>query len=238
MKKGTLVAGYLLSVALICWGACGHGQLSDRDIRSKVVKLQGNGYQCSGEQVKAPSGASYILSAGHCGKLADKDGSIEVIMENKKSLRRKIVAEDKFSDLLLIEGLPSVEGLTVARRDAPQEEVITYTHGRGYDTYTTRGVLIQYQLVDVYIGDILTPEDEADCNSMPKYRVIQSWFSKMCVMSVTETVTNAMIDHGSSGGAVLDNNSDLVGVVSAGDNEGHFGFLVPLYEIKRFLSGY
>lgn len=226
-----------LAALILGWNACGKG-MSDHDIRTKIVKLQGNGYQCSGEQVTARSGQNYILSAGHCHNLADKNGSVEVITEDRRSIQRKIIAEDKFSDLLLIEGLPNLKGLQVAKYDRANQEVVTYTHGRGMDTYTTRGNLVQYQSIDILHGEIHSPEDLKYCSSMPKLSVQQSWFSQVCVMRVTETVTTAHVVPGSSGGAVLNADAELVGVVSAGDQDGSFGYLVTLYDIQRFLYSY
>lgn len=217
----------------------GAGAKSDSYIRNRVVKLQSSRGSCSGEQVRAPSGQSYILTAGHCRALEDASGSIEVVLDNKKTLMRKVIAEDKFSDLLLLEGLPNVDGLELAKEWRPNQDVITYTHGRGFDTYTTRGLLVQYEDILINAGSIQTAEDQQHCESMPKFKTMGGWFGSVCVLQVTEVVTTAAIVPGSSGGAVLDSNGDMVGVVSAGDGQGGlFGYLVPLHDMRRFLSGY
>lgn len=228
----------LVGMLLFSLGSGGSAKSADKHIRNRVVKLRSGQGSCSGEQIRAPSGRDYILSAGHCRVLEDKDGNIEVVLENKKSLMRRVIAEDRFSDLLLIEGVPNLSGLDVASSWHPNQEVITYTHGNGYDTYTTRGSLIQLEHILVYAGEIRSAEDSEHCQSMPKFKEIEGWLGNVCVLDVTEVVTTASIVPGSSGGAVLDENGDLLGVVSAGANGSIFGYLVPLHDIKRFISGY
>ena len=207
---------------------------------SRTVKLLGNGRFCSGEQVQAPSGESYILTAAHCRPLADKDGVVDVIKEDGTHIPRKVVLEDKASDLLLLEGLPGIRGLEIAKHVYPHQHVRTYTHGRAYNTYKTEGVIIQDQQVDILIRPIQSLEDQQMCESMPKYKVkdVDSFFGpvKGCFMEVSETLTTAFITHGSSGGMVVDDDGRLVGVVSAGDDL--YGCLVQLDDIKAFLKGF
>lgn len=227
------VAGLLLSIMSLGFG--GGSSKSDQWLKDRVVKLRGNGMLCSGEQIQAPSGQTYILSAAHCHKLAVNE-SIEVETEDRKTLQRKVIAEDKFSDLLLIEGLPNKTGLKIADKDYKHQKVRTFTHGGGMDTYETRGELIQYISIPVMIGEIITDEDLQACESMPKYKVREWWLGRMCIMDVLETATTAMIVPGSSGGMVVDDDGGLVGVVSAGGDG--FGYLVTLKDIQRFLSAY
>lgn len=228
----SVVAGLLLAVMTLGMGS---GRKSDQWLKDRVVKLKGNGMLCSGEQVQAPSGTTYILSAAHCNKLA-VNGSIEVETEDKKVIQRKIIAEDKFSDLLLLEGLPNKDGLKIAKRDYRNEHIRTFTHGAGMDTYRTDGDLVQYVRINIMLEEIWSEESLHACESMPKYHVESVWIAKICVIDVIETATTAMIVPGSSGGMVVDDEGDLVGVVSAGG--GGFGYLVTLSDIHRFMSGY
>jgi V8-like Glu-specific endopeptidase len=58
----------------------------------------------------------------------------------------------------------------------------------------------------------------------------------MCVVDTMEMASNADIVPGSSGGVVLDDDDQVVGVVSAGD--GHFGYFVSTSDIRSFLTGF
>jgi len=102
---------------------------SDAYLRERVVKLQSKRGSCSGEQVRAPSGQDYIVSAAHCIILKDSDNNIQVVKEDGTILMRKVLAEDSDSDLLLIEGLPGLRGLNIAESAAPGQYVKTFTHG-------------------------------------------------------------------------------------------------------------
>lgn len=209
---------------------------TDGWIEERAVQLVGNGHSCSGEQVHAPSGADYILTAAHCSILADKYGKITVKTEDGRTLTRRIVAEDAKSDLLLLEGLPNLRGLSIASVSIRKQSVRTFTHGRGFELYQTEGALFGYQRI------VIKMEEELCSLGMSKYHyqdMRDPYFGsieKVCVMDTIDMGTTALIVPGSSGGPVVNLYGDLVGVVSAGD--GTFGFLVSLKDIKAFVNNY
>jgi hypothetical protein len=207
---------------------------SDAEIRSKVVKLKSGMGSCSGQQVRAPSGANYILTAAHC-RVLEQAGSILAITEDGREIARRIVAEDPSSDLLLLEGIPGMEGLKIGSSLDRFESVRTFTHGKGKNTYRTDGKIIQQEMVTVPVSDVLP---DGTCGPMPKYTVAPGGFFGMpvCALQVVETAMDAMIVPGSSGGAVVNSSGELVGVVSAGD--GAFGYIVTISDIRRFMSNY
>lgn len=211
---------------------------SEASLKSRVVKLQSARGSCSGEQVKAPSGVDYILTAAHCRTLADETGSIQVKTEDGRELMRRVIAEDENSDLLLLEGLPGVEGLPIAQAQFPGQKVRTFTHGRGFDTYKTEGVLIQ--LIHVEIPLFSMEDGSKERCDLPKHKVVDSprifLPGKTCMMSADEILTTALIVPGSSGGMVVNRAGELIGVVSAGD--GTFGLLVTLHDIHDFVDNY
>lgn len=219
--------------ALIAF-SCTHK--SNTYIENRVVKLFSAAGSCTGEQVRAPSGVDYILTAAHCLVLQDDKGYIAVKTEDGKILKRRVIAEDAFSDLLLLEGLPGLRGLDIAFKSSFKQSVRSFTHGRGYDTYETEGVLIQSFHINIQM-------DPDKClTGMPKYKTIEAsnpWTGEkdnLCSMYVLETATTALIVPGSSGGPIVNSLGDLVGVVSAGDST--FGYLVTLDDIHSFINNY
>lgn len=211
-----------------------YNKKSDHYLKDRVVLIKDEHGLCSGEQIKAPSGVNYILTASHCAGLRDKDNNFSVTTESGVTLKRKLIAEDPNSDLLLIEGLPNISGIDIASSLKTEEEIRTFTHGMGLKTYRTIGTYIITQKSQVQVVP------EACESGYPKYRSIDipTFFGlfRFCIMETQQEVVTAMIVPGSSGGMVVNSSGDLVGVVSAGD--GHFGFLVSIDDIHNFMSGY
>lgn len=207
---------------------------SDDHLMNRVVKLVGKeGGSCSGEQVRAPSGTDYILTAGHCMPLAS-DGAIDVITEDGRKLSRRVIAEDMTSDLALLEGLPNLEGIKISVEPLSRHQIVrTFTHGAGFDTYKTEGAIIQLEYhAQVLIGSVVS---EDSCKGQ-KYKVVDTFFGPMCTLDVVETVSIAMTMPGSSGGMVVNARGELVGVVSAGNEK--VSLFVTLKDIKSFLFNY
>jgi hypothetical protein len=215
---------------------------SDTYFKTKAVLLLNpeKGIQCSGEQIQAPSGVNYILSAAHCRIIAQDNGSIEVHDADGRVIQRKVIAEDPNSDLLLIEGLPNVEGLKVAEYDEFDQHIRTYTHGHGMPTYKTEGVILKDEYVEVGIEQVKENKFD-DCTQYPKNKVepredLFAGSIYVCTLTVNETMTTAFVVGGSSGGMVVDDSGNLVGVVSISD--GPFSGLVRLADINKFLRNY
>lgn len=238
MSKIKLVIGsVLLALLLFSLAAFILPERSNEYFRERTVKLVGNGGLCSGEQVHADtSGADYILTAAHCRRLSEDSASIKVIAEDGRTLMRKIIAEDDNSDLLLLEGIPKLRGLDMAKEIYRFQKVRTFTHGRGHATYETEGMLVGEEHVEFGLFEISNETDLKMCETKLKNRVVINLSGLVCAMSVEEVVTTAMVVPGSSGGMVINGSGELVGVVSAGD--GVFGYLVRLADIKNFLKNY
>lgn len=208
---------------------------SDASIRDRVVKLSSRAGSCTGEQVRAPSGKDYILTAAHCLPIAvngmmqatDSMGDIHYV---------RVIAEDAEADLLILEGLEDVRGLNIAETVHIRDGVRTFTHGAGFPTYRTEGTIIGEQYIQVPLSEVESLEDYAKCTSQAKTYVEDMFGLKICILVEATYVTDAMIVPGSSGGPVVDSNGDLIGVVSAGG--GGFGYLVPLRPIHKFLANY
>lgn len=222
-------------LAVVVWAASA-GPSDEQWLRARSVKLVSKDGSCSGQQVHADSGVDYILSAGHCHMLADKNGNIKVLTESGKELLRRVIAEDPQSDLLLIEGLPGLEGIPLAKHSAPNQHIRTFTHGAGLATYKTEGAIIQDMNIKILISPIFRPSDAEECAAVPKQALVDLGFIQACALDITETVASAQIIPGSSGGMAVDDSGALVGVASATD--GKMGYFVRLSDIRAFVNSY
>lgn len=231
-KNLLLILSLLFSVS-----ACAHNETF---IRNRSIQLRSDRGSCSGEQVRTPSGHDYVLTAGHCRDILE-DKTAVLITESGKRYKPHFVAEDTRSDLLLLRGIPGLHGLDIAKSLKGKEHVRTFTHGAAYSTYKTEGEMIESTEVTIPLFAVDTPEQDKACTGKPKLirKQIVSIFGTLdvCFMSVKENVGTAMIVPGSSGGMVVNDSGELVGVVSAGNGSMPlFGYYVRLQDIQAFLK--
>lgn len=229
-----LVLGSLLITA------CKHKQApiptkkEEYNPQASVVKLDSKVGSCSGEQIETPSGKKYILTADHCAPIA-VDGRIRVTTEDAGVYYSKIVLEDETSDLMLIEAAPGIPAVKIAGDMHRHEHLTSYTHGHGYPTYSTEGIYIGEDIIQ-FLDEVGT--DNPDLCNKPKNKKAEVDFfgihATLCAVEIVESVTTVPAVPGSSGGMVVNDNGELVGIVSTGDD--HFTNLVTLKDIHHFID--
>lgn len=229
---------FALIIGLIILNSC---HSSEQYIRSRVVKLTGVHGSCSGTQVRAPSGVDYILTAGHCSPIADKNGYINAVLDGKRPIPRRILEESSDTDLMLLEGMPNLPGVDISTIEPKQGDILkSFTHGQGMPTYKTSAELVELDVVVQIPERAISEGDEASCSGK-KHLIaeITSFFFtiKVCVLQITAYVTlDPGIQPGSSGGGVFNGNGELVATVTGSD--GHFAVLVTRSDIVKFLDSY
>ena len=199
---------------------------SDIYIRNRVLMLVGNGVECSAIQVKAPSGKNYTMSAGHCAVIA-VNGYVNAIHEDGSETMIKVLAVDPEHDLMLLEAADE-KSIEVAKDSKPHQRVHTLTHGHGMPTYRTDGELLKD--VDIKIEE---PIDNDQALAKCKHIVVGN-FEMDCELKLHVVMSTAQVLPGSSGGAVLNNKGELVGIVSCTD--GFFSGFVMLKDIQEMLK--
>lgn len=209
-------------------------------IRSKVVQLFGEKKgSCSGVQVHTPSGKDYILTAAHCSVLAESDNTILVRTDSSRFTPRHVLEVSPVTDLMILEGVPGLKGISVASSYEIGQHLRSFTHGAGLDTYRTEGDLIQEKTIDIAIDMISSEEDALAC-SLPKYKIlsISTFFGevRICALHLNMFISTTRVVPGSSGGGIFDDRGNLVAIVSGGD--AMFGAFITLTDIQTFLSSY
>lgn len=264
----TTYAGTMALIALFALSALKLPEIQNKYYRShvgsKVYMIKNSKAERSGGTgfaVKSPSGASYILTNDHvCGVSKDKQ-TVEVVSEDGSSMRRRILAHDGNSDLCLIEGLPGIEGLRVARSGpALGDSLWAVGHPRLMPTHVSHGEMTGEEDVQIMMGPIsvLDPDGKdvqippesggilAEQCTLPKNKIqtidIEAFFAtlkvKICIVEVKGAyITSAIVHPGNSGSPVVNFWGNVEGVVFASDGT-NWGRMVSLDDIKEFLKNY
>lgn len=204
---------------------------SDSYIRERVLMLTGKDMECSAIEIKAPSGKVYTLSAAHCSEMLQlglltataEDGTVKVL---------KMIALGFAHDLMLLEAFDK-NSIPVAKKVHKHQKVHTLTHGHSMPTYRTDGELLEEKIIA--IGESIWDDDGMEKCSKLGRQLIMSMDGFSCMFKLNVMMSTAQVMPGSSGGAVLNSEGELVGVVSATD--GYFSAFVPLKDIQSFLKG-
>lgn len=215
-----------------------NSRASDFYIRNRVVLLKSSKGSCSGIQVKAPSGKAYVLSAAHCVEILDKHpGSREVditaVEENGNESKIHMIDLDYAHDLMLMSS-PNDKSINIAEKTYLYEKVHTMTHGHGHRTHRTDGELLEEMDLLIPAYAIQSQQDEKECKKMGGKIMMYMGFIPFCVKPQHDVMSTAHAVPGSSGGAVVDDKGELVGIVS--NTDGDFTGIVPLRFIQDFLK--
>lgn len=178
--------------------------------------------------IVSPDG--YIMTNNHVVENAEK---IEVILTDKRVLQAKVIGRDKNTDLALIKieasSLPIVK---LGNSDAVRigEWVLAVGYPLTLESTVTAGIVSAKAR---QIG-ILTPEvdrNNYDPENPPTNTSIESFIQ-----------TDAVINRGNSGGALVNTKGELIGINSAiasqsGTYEG-YGFAIPVNLAKKVMDDF
>lgn len=262
---------YVVTVGIICLIGIAvlkapemHNKFYHAKVASKVYMIRDsyNSGGGTGFAVKAPSGASYILTNDHvCGVSAD-GRTVLVTDGNDNSMRRQIIAHDENSDLCLIEGLPGVEGLPVAWFAPSIGDTLTVVgHPHLMPTHVSQGELTGSGDLTIVLGPISVVNPQtgqveqiaanrggitAEQCSMKKNSIVDIDMDlmivvlkvKLCLLTVKDSYyTSVIIFPGNSGSPVVNFWGNVEGVAFAG-NDTNWGRMVPIQDVKSFLKNY
>jgi Trypsin-like peptidase domain len=226
-----LVAGLVFVICIAASYAHVKAQVrSDEYIRNRVLMLTGKGIECSAIEITAPSGKIYTLSAAHCSEMLS-NGFLDATAEDGSMKVLKVVDIDKAHDLMLLEAYDK-NSVKVAKNNHKYQKVHTLAHGRGMPTYRTDGYLLADKVVAL-TEEVYTEDQMNQCTKDGR-ALTMTMLGFGCEFKLILTMSTAAVVPGSSGGAVLNADGELVGIVSATD--GFFSAFVPLKDIHYFLK--
>lgn len=196
----------------------------------------------TGVHVKLPSGKVAILTNAHVCEA--KNANNEVLVHSPQRPRpipRKVLEQADFTDLCLVEGIPGVSGISLGSQTSPGDIVAVIGHPHLMPITMSRGEVIGEAPALVLDHVMREDEDDSQC-ALPKNKIltIDAFFFKIkvCAVEIPAIYTTVVILPGNSGSAVINEFGNLVGLAFAGDNDSHWGLMVTLPDIKKFISAY
>jgi S1-C subfamily serine protease len=234
-----------------------HGHWIRSKVGDKVYTIRNERGGGTAFAIKAPSGATYIMTNDHVCEVAINE-VVTVFNNDGDSIQRRIIEHSSYTDLCLIEGPPGVEGLSVGSEPEVGQIVASVGHPSLIPITLSKGEIIGRTDVGIPIAQILEeepgmPEDfnppgfirEKKCKK-PKniieevtLQVLIIQMKQKYCLNVTKGayLTNMVIQSGSSGSPVVNFWGNVIGVVFAGDRAG-WGVVVSIDDLNQFLKNY
>lgn len=205
---------------------------ADSYIRNQVVLLKGNNGSCTGVKVKVNSNF-YILTAAHC-KILLKGNAVQVEEENGNKIIAKLAKISEDTDLMLLSA-DIKSGIKVAIRTYKHEKVHSLTHVLGLPTHRTDGELLKEDFVSYGMYIIMNKQSEDQCKA-ENNEIEKSGLFEVCIKRLYLMYTTVSVMPGSSGGPVVNEAGELVGIVSGKHEEVTLSYITTLKAIKDILN--
>jgi len=219
--------------------------------RTFMIKGKKDGGGGTGFQILAPSGQTYIMTNSHVceGALTqseDKD-SLIVMDDSGNYIRRRVLENSDFTDLCLLEGMPGVEGLKLAKSPVMLGDTgFIVGHPLLRPLSVSEGEVVGLKDVKIAVAQINSPEDEQRCSllkneivslDMDMYGIVKIPI-KLC-LNVTKAalMTTILIFPGNSGSPMVNAYGEVTGVAFAADATS-WGYAVSLRDVRRLLLLY
>lgn len=196
---------------------------SGASVRALTPKGEAHG---SGSMIYTPKGVKVMITNEH----VCRDYTylrLRFIGLGEAEIIGQIVRVNADSDLCLIlmphQVQEVVEALPMAARVDLRSEVHAVGYPEEYPLNIASGHILGSATVKIAsIGGCKNP--------------LPSFFGPICIKAQNVIQTSAVIFPGNSGSPALNSNGEVVGIFNSGSNSTHFGNIVPLSDLKDFLS--
>jgi S1-C subfamily serine protease len=221
-----------------------------RKTSEAIVSLETAGGRGTGFLVKTKSGKKVIVTNAHVCEMGRKSPLFFVYHRNGTQVRERLklptipLKIDDKHDLCIMAAPPDLTAKPLKLADDVFLDERVYILGYPVETLlsTSEGFIRGNTIIDtLWVDDV--PIDQCVGTKL-RVRTVpikqangQIVLTKMCFIRAVFLFTDALGDHGASGGPALNNSGEVVGVMSMiGGDARPFAFLVPLKNLREFLS--
>lgn len=198
----------------------------------------------TGFNVKTRSSKTVMLTNRHICNIAE-NGKLDVEFPKESGRFYSVYVREisRTTDLCITDGVPSLPALTLASYANVGEGIAVVGHPLLQPITMSRGMITNAE--DVELMSHPNPTQES-CDKeggkilvLPEDHIARFFgVGSVCLITVSAQRTSAVIYPGNSGSPAVNVFGNVVGVLFAGDTRTNFGSIIPLKDVKEFLSEY
>lgn len=184
------------------------------------------------------SGVVIDVSGGYCYVLTNNH-----VVENEVPNSKQVISvEDPWGNIYEAEIYKSPSKSDYAKSEKYDLALVCFKYSPANENVLLEIGLGEDPKVNEYVASLGTPAGLQNAitygNIMAYQRINADEESSLNKIEFNIILHNAPIDHGSSGGALVNAKGELVGINFAGYREGSYGCAIPLSKVKEFLNLY
>lgn len=206
-------------------------------IGPKTVRITGLSSGGTGFFVEGESGNTYIMTNKHICELRDNEGFLNVeIVGKKRKYKKRVLEISTEHDLCLVEGMPNMAGLKIAKKLNVGEGLAILGHPKLFALTVSLGQYIEEANIDVAVSNKKPRQIVKPIN--PKKRVVPALFGYRVKRFKSARIV-AYSRGGNSGSPIVNMNGEVISVLFAGSRADVMEtYGVPLRYVQDFISGY